>query len=47
MDKKKLILYRGSQESGIVIKQIGLLEFHLLDLLPTCDKSFGEIRIIN
>jgi hypothetical protein len=44
---KKLILCRGIQGSGIVIKQIGLLEFHLFDLLPTCDKDFGEIRTIN
>ena len=47
MTKKKLILCRGIQGSGIVIKQIGLLEFNLLGLLPTCDKCFGEIRTIN
>ena len=37
---KKLSLPRGSE---IVIKQIGLLEMHLFDLLPTCDKDFGDI----
>ena len=47
MTKKKLILCRGIQGSGIVIKQIGLLEFNLFDSLPTCDKSFGEIMAIN
>lgn len=47
MTKKKLILCRGIQGSGIVIKQIGLLEFYLFDLLPSCDKAFGEIRTIN
>lgn len=36
---KKLSLPRGSE---IVIKQIGLLEMHLFDLLPTCDKDFGD-----
>lgn len=41
--KKKLILTRGIQGSGITIKQIGLAEFHLFDLLPTCDKAIGEI----
>ena len=41
MEKKKLILTRG-----ITIKQIGLAEFHLFDLLPTCDKAIGEIRKI-
>lgn len=45
--KKKLILCRGIQGSDVVIKQIGLLEFHLFGLLPTCDKAFGEIRVIN
>ncbi len=44
---RKIILTRGIQGSGITIKQIGLLEFHLFDLLPTCDKDFGEIREIN
>ena len=47
MTKKKLILCRGIQGSGIVVKQIGLLEFNLLGLLPTCDKCFGEIKTIN
>ena len=37
---KKLGLPKGSE---IVIKQIGLLEFHLFGLLPTCDKDFGDI----
>lgn len=37
---KKLSLPKGSE---IVIKQIGLLEFHLFGLLPTCDKDFGDI----
>lgn len=46
MEKKKLILTRGIQSSGITIKQIGLDEFHLFDLLPTCDKAIGEIREI-
>lgn len=41
MNKKKLILTRD-----ITIKQIGLSEFHLFDLLPTCDKAIGEIRKI-
>lgn len=36
---KKLSLPRGSE---IVIKQIELLEMHLFDLLPTCDKNFGD-----
>lgn len=40
---KKLILTRGIR---ITIKQIGLAEFHLFDLLPTCDKAIGEIREI-
>ena len=46
MENKKLILTRGIQGSGITIKQIGLAEFHLFDLLPTCDKDIGEIREI-
>lgn len=48
MDKiiKKIILTRGIQGSGITIKQIGLTEFHLFNLLPTCDKAIGEIREI-
>lgn len=44
---KKLILCRGIQGSGIIIKQVGLLEFYLSGSLPTCDKAFGEIRVIN
>ena len=35
------------QGSDIVIKQIGILEFYLSGSLPTCDKAFGEIRVIN
>ena len=46
MERKKLILTRGIQVSSITIKQIGLAEFHLFDLLPTCDKDIGEIREI-
>ena len=47
MERRKLILTRGIQGSGVTIKEIGLCEFLLYNLLPTCDKAFGEIKQIS